>query len=443
MEKHFSDPRPGVRIGSKNAHASGTNIITTQSNMDIKSLLVNPTPTGSPIPPPPDPTIQEMPARTVSNAANADAKLPTPPLTTHGPTKPKRKRHDPKPIWAVLEHEYVEEKPRVKVEHPVRQPEVVYQRPMNNGGHISKSSELQGYERPITNDARVYDEISRKICDLIWLNVVEKPEIIQAIEESKGTKLEVEAKWGQIIDRETGQRFQGYHTSECVLNEQYQHKFESTMSLSQHKILNDFLNKQCAASIQPDAHRHAIDYKHLREVDSFYEVDKDVLQFFPPLAREMILGQARQRIRVTREMKTGVLRAKIIKLRVTNMAISSPETEWDYRISINLEIDYPGPVENLTPSIERGKTPESMARRKDRMSYRWLDGAYAIDLTQVITGDVKNHELELEVDGEKLLRAAQLLKAGRQSDDFEHMAAGMMNNLRVLSRELTKPSKNH
>lgn len=168
----------------------------------------------------------------------------------------------------------------------------------------------------------------------------------------------------------------------------------------------------------------------------FYDLDQQALELLPPLTRQILQNsQSRQRIRVTRDMKTNAVLKKIIKQRVANFEISSPKTEWDYRIGINLEIDFPGDVDNLTPVIERGKTLQSMERRKDRMSYSWLD-AYQIDLTQVVQGDAKNHELELELSPERLLHAGDSIKRGEPTD-FENLIVGMINNLRVLSREVT------
>ena len=71
------------------------------------------------------------------------------------------------------------------------------------------------------------------------------------------------------------------------------------------------------------------------------------------------------------------------------------------------------------------------------MSYAWL-GAYQIDLTQVMQGNSKNHELELELDGDVLLAEADKVR-GKGGNCFEALINGMLNNLRVLSREITTP----
>jgi hypothetical protein len=76
-----------------------------------------------------------------------------------------------------------------------------------------------------------------------------------------------------------------------------------------------------------------------------------------------------------------------------------------------------------------------MKRQKDRMSYSWL-GAFQVDLTQVQQGPSKNHELELELNANVLLENADKVNR-KEENKFENLISGMMNNLRVLSREIT------
>ncbi|KAF2270948.1 mRNA triphosphatase CET1 [Lojkania enalia] len=308
----------------------------------------------------------------------------------------------------------------------------------SNGLGPPASRELQGFERPITDDPHVYDEIVRKVCDFIWNNVIENGDLRAAIAESPQTQVEIEARWGQIQYRQDGVRIHGIHETECVLRSQVstQTKFESTMSLEQHKKMNNFLNNHVQLSKRLGGMRADIDYKHIKEIDLFYELDQEGFSQLPPLTQRMVgQSQTRQRIRITRDARTGNILRQIIKHRIANLEISSPSNEWDYRIGINLEIQFPGSIQNLTPVIEGSKTIEEMQRKKDRMSYSWL-GAFQIDLTQVIQGSLKNHELELEVNADRLIEAADKIKKG-EPNEFEALIGGMMNNLRILSREMT------
>jgi polynucleotide 5'-triphosphatase len=399
---------------------------------------------------------------TSSPVATAPERPPTSPTRPKMPLR-RRLRNDPKPIWAYLENEQLppnvqrlqdermaqrkQQAPRpslapTQAQHPPQAPPPL---PVN-GAHppvqriptaLPATGGLTGYERPISNDAHVFDGVSRQVLDFIWAQAITNETVRNAIAESELTQLEVEARWGQIIDRTSLTRLRGFHTAETPLKPGVDVKFESTMTMEQHKRMNLYLNKQVGQSKVPEAARTNINYNHTREVDAFYALGPEELQQLPPMVRNIIEQVGPQRIRVTRDQKTNEVIRSLIKMRVQNLDISSPATEWDYRIGINLEVTYPGPTDHLVPAAEQGQSAESMKRQKDRMSYSWL-GAYQIDLTQVIQGPVKNHELELELDSGVLLDQADRARR-KEPNSFEQLINGMMTNLRVLSRQMTAP----
>jgi polynucleotide 5'-triphosphatase len=393
------------------------------------------------------------------------ATIPTPPTkTAHKQMSQKRRRGDPKPIWAYREGEELppelkaqqEQRQKARQPAPAVQPYVTAQPPPQahppprpqsspmaerNGQPPSDMDAVQGltgFERPISNDASIYDDTSRNVCDFIW-NTAVNNEVIRNVVMDPRVQLEVEARWGQIIDTQTHQRFRGPWRTETVINtESAQVKFESTMTVQQHKRMNLYLNSQVQKSKLPGAPRPPIDYRHTYETDMFYELDQLGFSTLHPFLQRLINESgSRQRVRVTRDKNTGEFLRAIIKHKIGNLEVSSPKTEWDYRVGINLEIEFKGPIDNLTPVVEAGKTPESMQRQKDRMSYSWL-GAYQVDLTQVTQGTSKNHELELELDSGVLIAEADKVRR-KEVSKFESLINGMMNNLRVLSREITLP----
>ncbi|KAF2110128.1 CYTH-like domain-containing protein [Lophiotrema nucula] len=421
--------------------------------MDI-AALVNPAPDAGP-------------RRSLSNPhtsippspATSAAKLPTPPLTNHKalPMDRKRKRHDSKPIWAVREDEEYEgltlEQWRPKRRQlslpPPPTPQIQHQPPpppppppqshphpppngQTNGAAPPAARQLQGFERPVTDDPRVYDEISRKVCDFLWNNIVLNDAVRAVAREAPNTQIEIEARWGQLINHNESRRLVGIHETECVVNTHGLDgvSFQSTMNLEQHKKMNVFLNTHVRKSREGSG-RPPIEYKHIKEIDKLYDLDQQGFQQLHPLVQRIIAEtKVTQKIRVTTDATTHEHLRAIIKLRIANLEISSPQTEWDYRIGINLETQYPGPIANLVAKQDE-------PRLKDRMSYSWL-GAYQIDLTQVLQGNRKNHELELELDAGKVLDEASKIER-KQDSNFEEVVAGMMNNLRVLSREITSP----
>lgn len=392
------------------------------------------------------------------------AKLPTTPNAPRRQPSLKRKRNDPKPIWAYREGERLPDELQQLHEkglqsrqpapvHKQSTPQISHQPPPKATSHLHRPSAppnghhapgdpaggLVGYERPVSNDARVYDDVSRKVCDFIWVNAINNDLVRRAITDSEHTMLEVEARWGQIIDNSAKSRLRGYHDTETIVKSaQIDTKFESTMTVEQHMRMNQYLNGQLQAAAKSEGKRETINYKHTFEIDEFYELGQEQFATLPDTVKKIIADSGkRQRIRVTRDAKSPekkVLRS-IIKQRIANLEISSPQTEWDYRIGINLEITYPGPIDNLQPATDHGKPAEE--RTKDRISYSWLN-AYQVDLTLVRQKTTKNHELELELDAKKLLENADKIQR-KEPSDFEALINGMMNNLRVLSREITPP----
>ncbi|KAF2856792.1 mRNA triphosphatase CET1 [Plenodomus tracheiphilus IPT5] len=397
------------------------------------------------------------------------AKIPNAHKPTHKQMPLKRRRHDPKPIWAYREGEELppelkqqqeqqrqqlrpppapaqpppppsQAQPRVQaspIAHRSGPPPSTYDGPP--APQSTTTTELVGFERPISDSPQVYDDVSRQVCEFLWREAIGNDAVRNAIADPH-VKLEVEARWGQVIDRNSNHRLRGPWDSECVLKHgALDAKFESTMTLEQHKRMNLYLNEQIQRSKAPGATRVPINYEHTREIDAFYELGQQEFDLLNPIVRQIIHAHSqnsgRSRIRVTKKKETGEVKDVIIKQRLANLEISSPRTEWDYRIGINLEIDFLGPVEKLKPALEPGKTVESMQRQKDRISYAWLD-AYQVDLTQVAQGTSKNHELELELDSKTLLNHADRARRN-EPNKFESLITGMMNNLRVLSREMT------
>lgn len=91
-------------------------------------------------------------------------------------------------------------------------------------------------------------------------------------------------------------------------------------------------------------------------------------------------GRRNVRVRVSRDQKTNAVVGKIIKARVADLDLHIPTCPMDCRISVNLEMEWDGPIEELDElaARQREKQPD---RNKDRMTY--THGHYQVDLTQV------------------------------------------------------------
>lgn len=139
---------------------------------------------------------------------------------------------------------------------------------------------------------------------------------------------------------------------------------------------------------QPGSKRIPLTYAHKKERDIFYEISASAL---PPVIQHNLHPRHKPKVRVTSDQRTGEILAKIVKCRLADLDVYSPRTCLDWRVSVNLEMNYEGDVSDLVVASDNlnnagmaGK--KTVERNKDRMSYRHL--AYQIDLTQVATTEV-------------------------------------------------------
>ena len=132
-------------------------------------------------------------------------------------------------------------------------------------------------------------------------------------------------------------------------------------------------------------------YVHTKECDTFYELSQAAELSLPPSIRGQINPRHHKaKVRVTTDQKTGRVLAKIIKVRVADLDVYNPGTPFDWRVSVNLEMNFSGDMSELVEVMEGGKrAPE---RNKDRMTYKHL--AYQIDLTQVKPTEVSCSPVE-------------------------------------------------
>lgn len=254
------------------------------------------------------------------------------------------------------------------------------------------------------------DEFASKIADWIW-------------EHSQGQEgLEIEAKVGVLIDKRTNARIQLPIYTEAIVNmREINARFESNMSMKQHRIYNKLLNDLIAYSAQNLPQHERMAYQHRKETDSFYdEVSEST-------------GQ-KEHIRVTRDNETqdivpnGVIR----KTRIADLNVFCPTQPYDYRISINTE----------TPtSLPKNMSHPTFSREKDRLSYTQQN--FSVDLTQVIMVNRAYeplHELEIEIRDVNYLmhlaNEAQHMKGGpeRLWTKFEDHVLILLNNIRLLIR---------
>ena len=204
--------------------------------------------------------------------------------------------------------------------------------------------------------------------------------------------------------------------------------------------MNVFLNRCVQESMMPS--REKLVYKHRYERDSFAILSPGGVAALPPAAREeasMSRNGLSLRTTVDTDPKlkasTPPVIARIVKIRLVDLDIYSPLTNFDTRISVNIEVDLHNRDDMDTSLLtipaeqEKERRPD---RHKNRLSYTHLS-CYSIDLTQVTNTDTgaKTHELEVEVDAVRLRQQAVLLQQDKPSA-FAAMVSGLLNDVKLL-----------
>ncbi|KAH6623217.1 CYTH-like domain-containing protein [Chaetomium tenue] len=262
----------------------------------------------------------------------------------------------------------------------------------------------------------------------------------------------IEAKLGMLIDKSTNQRVELPVQSECVLSDNGNWLgFRSSMTEVQHKSFNGFLNflvqqthpANKAANAALPRPRLPIDYRHRREVDKFFELPASVRDRLLPVcvAKPIAAKGHSVKVRVSYDQKTNKVLDKIIKARIADLSMHFPDLPLDCRISVNLEMDWDGTVEDLEKMASSTGRPPIPARMKDRLSYK--HGCYQIDLTQVtqsVAGVTntqrteKDHELEVEIDPTPVIEQGRRAMEG-QPHQYVEVVDGLVNNIRILARK--------
>lgn len=256
---------------------------------------------------------------------------------------------------------------------------------------------------PSISNAEPHEELSREIADFLYHQVVCRNDPALINTDGPAAVIEIEAKIGHLIDKATGQRLALPVITETVMDggdTNWRIQFKSSMTEAQHKRFNIVLNGFFAesksshppgpppspSSEHPPEHsrqpsgpptRIPMDYVHLHERDSFFELPPEKSHALPATMRAAMNPRHRARVRVTTDQKSGKVLSKIVKTRIADLNVYSPKTAFDWRVSVNMEMPYSGKMDGLQPVAAAGEG----YRSKDRLSYRHL--AYQIDLTQV------------------------------------------------------------
>ncbi|KAF2103156.1 mRNA triphosphatase CET1 [Rhizodiscina lignyota] len=414
------------------------------------------TPDGTPTPtikrePGSAPSVTEQPARKKRKYLEVPKWAQRQPVGSrrfHGPSKSLVNGHSQRPSSREAtpargpERSEQPNPPQSQVQQPhVQQPHV--QQPHVQQPHVQQPHGMQAHGMPEPNIAAIsaFYETRRAVMTFLQQYVVAggDPSIAQTPTGAPPPAIahwEIEAKLGKIINKMTGERLDlGIQTEAVLRPNVHDVRFESGVTPQQYQRLNQYLNE--ATRLSMGKGRVPITYKHPRETDAFYELNQTGYLQLPQMARQVINPNHKRKMRITTDSKTNQITAKIVKARVADIDILRPDNDLDLRISVNLEIEFPGEINdyiNLTMSPRSQR--DNSAREKDRLSY--THQATQIDLTKVTTTDVDGpptvqHEVEVEVDGHTIVAEGQKCVL-QQPNLYEEVVGQFVENAIVLVR---------
>ncbi|KAM0751515.1 mRNA triphosphatase CET1 [Meredithblackwellia eburnea MCA 4105] len=251
------------------------------------------------------------------------------------------------------------------------------------------------------------DEFTREVADWLWG--------FASVED--WNMVEIEAKIGILLDNRVKrkERINLPVPIETIVTDDSFIRFESNMTIRQHKGYNVLLNSRVQDTASPAYPYAPIRYSHVKERDSFYTVDAPT--------------GGRKKIRVTTDQKDNRELRTVEKVRIADMNIFSPKRGFDWRISVNLETPARSPPSHLKPAL---------SRNKDRISY--THQLFQVDLTQVTSGaDGPVHELEIEFKDTKVLLAEGRKEQRGEENRYLEMVQCFLNNVRMLIRNADDP----
>ena len=174
---------------------------------------------------------------------------PSQPSVTPSPQQPARKRirYTEPPVWARSVTGRTKNLSNLSnVTRPVngKQVDKIVKTEQPNGHHQiatappkqlpqaatadSNVAELLGPWEPSITGIRPYEEITKAVADWLFVHVVSRPDAGELA--SRGVEVEIEAKLGQLIHKDTNERFELPVVTECILSEKARVSFVSSMT---------------------------------------------------------------------------------------------------------------------------------------------------------------------------------------------------------------------
>lgn len=276
--------------------------------------------------------------------------------------------------------------------------------------------------------------VTRTIAEWIYANFNEIPD-------DKRKFVELELKFGTIIDKRQSHRININVLTECIYTDTSSIYFD----MGVHEVgwnemcrFLDDLEKQ----YQEDLRKTGNSIKPRRK---FNTLESDITDTFYQLTNR---NEQPKSIRVSKDNMLNPPRYTAInKQRISDLYIHIPSSMYDLRLSLSFE--HPIPESNIDSIIK--KNVPNLTRIKKRNTWAHRPTVTRFDMTRVllprefknkqgktIVEQDQSFEVELEVDTFELFNGFDKFKSGADSIRFEELVEIFVNNARCLNNRVTK-----
>lgn len=277
--------------------------------------------------------------------------------------------------------------------------------------------------------------VVRTIAEWIYANFVEIPL-------DNRQYLELELKFGTIIDKSTGRRLDIGVSTECIYTKQSDIKFDMGVHEVGWKEMTNYLEELEKAFQEQKRKAGGGQGKQGRK---FSTLDSDVTdQFFQITER----NEQPKKVRISKDNTLTPPRyVAIEKKRISDLYIHNPMSMYDLRLLMLFE--FPIPENSVEPILKKNKP--SLTRMKKRSTWSHAPTITRFDFTKVsvpktlksklgkaVVESDTSYEVELEMDPVEIFHGFDKIRDGSDTIRFEELVEIFLNNARILNNRVTK-----
>lgn len=272
----------------------------------------------------------------------------------------------------------------------------------------------------------------RTIAEWIYANFVE-------ISVENRQYVELELKFGTLMDKTSGRRLAIGVSSECIFTDTSAINFELSVHEAGWKEIKTFMD-ELEKQYQEENRRDPT-----KPRKKFAVTETDNIDYFYSCGER---NEKPQKIRITKDqLLTPPRYTGIEKKRLSDIHIFNPSSMFDFRLSLNLEM--PIPEGSVEPTMKNNKI--ALQRGKKRTSFTHSSTVTRFDFTEVfvpkpsrnkagkaVASNETSYELELELDTFLIFRGFDKVRDGLDSIRFEELVEVFLNNARCCNNRVTK-----